>query len=109
MIDWYGTPYTSLLHVVERYRLIEYEAAKGAEERTAKELIRMNTTVIAGKQPASDRAALRISGATGLAVAPDYKGKGLQLQFTIEDEGAFTMPWSATITLPLSLRLCRSE
>jgi hypothetical protein len=43
-------------------------------------------------------AALSISGATGLAVAPDYKGKGLQLQFTVEDEGVFTMPWSATIT-----------
>jgi hypothetical protein len=27
----------------------------------------------------------------------DYKGKALQLQFTIEDEGVFTMPWS-TIT-----------
>ena len=98
MIDWYGTPYTTLLHVVERYRLLEYESAKEAEERTAKELLRMNTTVIAGQQPASDSAALRISGATGLAAAPDYKGKGLQLQFAVEDEGVFTMPWSATIT-----------
>jgi hypothetical protein len=98
MIDWYGTPYTTLLHVVERYRLIEYEAAKEEEERTAKELSRMNTTVITGKQPASDSAALRISGATGLAVSPDYKGKALQLQFTVEDEGVFTTPWSATIT-----------
>jgi hypothetical protein len=98
MIDWYGTPYTTLLHVVERYRLIEYESGKEAEEWTAKELLRMNTTVIGGKQPASDSAALRISGATGLAAAPDYKGKGLQLRFTIEDEGVFTMPWSATIT-----------
>jgi hypothetical protein len=25
-------------------------------------------------------------------------GKGLQLQFTVEDEGAFTTPWTATIT-----------
>jgi hypothetical protein len=98
MIDWYGTPYTTLLHVVERYRLIEYESAKEAEERTAKELLRMNTTVIAGKQPASDSAALRISGATGVAAAPDYRGKGLQLQFTVEDEGVFTGQWSAIIT-----------
>jgi hypothetical protein len=32
--------------------------------------------------------------------APDrnYKGKGLQLDFTVEDTGVFTMPWSATIT-----------
>jgi hypothetical protein len=60
MIDWYGTPYTSRLHVVERYRLIEYEAAKEAEERTAKELLRMNTTVIAGKEPASERRAAHL-------------------------------------------------
>ena len=25
-------------------------------------------------------------------------GKGLQLHFTVEDEGVFTMPWSATKT-----------
>ena len=28
----------------------------------------------------------------------DYRGKVLQLQFTVEDEGVFTMPWTATIT-----------
>jgi hypothetical protein len=26
------------------------------------------------------------------------RGKHLQLQFTVEDEGVFTMPWSATVT-----------
>ena len=26
------------------------------------------------------------------------KGKALQVQFTVEDEGAFTMPWSAAVT-----------
>jgi hypothetical protein len=34
----------------------------------------------------------------GLPVDPDYKGNGLQLQITVEDEGVFTMPWSATVT-----------
>jgi hypothetical protein len=29
---------------------------------------------------------------------PDYRGKVLQLEFRVEDEGVFTMPWSATIT-----------
>ena len=33
-----------------------------------------------------------------LPIDSDYKGKGLQLQFTVEDEGVFTMPWSATVT-----------
>ena len=29
---------------------------------------------------------------------PNYRGKYLQLQFTVDDEGVFTMPWSATVT-----------
>src|ERR1700693_2844194 len=33
MTDQYGTPYTQALHVVERYRLIDYEAAKEDQER----------------------------------------------------------------------------
>jgi hypothetical protein len=75
MIDWYGTPYTNALHVVERYRLIDYEAAKEGLERDAKE-----------NQP--------FPGIRD----PNYRGKHLQLNFTVEDEGVFTMPWSATIT-----------
>jgi hypothetical protein len=75
MIDLYGTPYTKALHVVERYRLLDYEAAKEGLERDAKE----NLSVQEGR----DR---------------DYRGKYLQVQFTVEDEGVFTMPWSATIT-----------
>jgi hypothetical protein len=76
MIDMYGTPYTRALHVVERYRLLDYEGAKEAQERAGKENVR-----IPGWEP-----------------APNYKGKGLQLQFTVEDEGVFTMSWSATVT-----------
>jgi hypothetical protein len=72
-VDWYGTPHTKALHVVERYRLIDYDAAKEGWERDAKENFR--------GQP-----------------APNYKGKYLQLQFTVDDEGAFTMPWIATMT-----------
>jgi hypothetical protein len=29
---------------------------------------------------------------------PAYRGKYLQLLFTVEDQGVFTTPWSATIT-----------
>lgn len=79
MIDWYGTPYTDALHVIERYRLIEYEAAKEADDRTARELRRLPT-------------------GNGLTPDPDYKGKALQLQFTVDDPGVFTMAWSSTIT-----------
>jgi len=80
MVDIFGTPYTEALHVVERYRLLDYEAAKEAQERGYKENRRL---------PFND---------SGLSVDPNYKGKGLQLQFTVEDEGVFTMPWSATMT-----------
>jgi len=74
MIDLFGTPYTDKLHVVERYRLLDYEAAKDGLARAAKELWRP-----AGPPPS------------------DYKDKYLQVDFTIEDEGAFTTPWTASV------------
>jgi hypothetical protein len=81
MVDQFGTPFTDALHVVERYRLIDYEAAKEAQERVAHENWRQLSTNSEGWEPDAN-----------------YKGKGLQLEFTVEDEGVFTMPWSATIT-----------
>jgi hypothetical protein len=81
-IDQYGTPFTQALHVVERYRLLDYEAAREAQQRGANE------------NPRGGGAAV----AEGWAGDPNYKGKGLQLQFTVEDEGVFTTAWSATKT-----------
>jgi hypothetical protein len=75
MIDLYGTPYTEKLHVIERYRLVDYEDAKEGLERDAKE----------NQRPP-------------VGIDRSYRGKHLQLYFTVEDEGVFTMPWSATIT-----------
>jgi hypothetical protein len=80
MVDVYGTPHSPALHVVERYRLLDYVDAKEAEERGEKENLGL---------PMAD---------SGIARDPEYKGKGLQLQFTVEDEGVFTTPWSATVT-----------
>jgi hypothetical protein len=37
MIDLFGTPYTKSLHVVERYRLRDYDDVKDAIERNKKE------------------------------------------------------------------------
>jgi hypothetical protein len=65
MVDWFGTPFTHALHVVERYRLIDYEAARGGQIR---------------------------------GLNADYRGKGLQLHFTVEDEGVFTAPCTAIVT-----------
>ena len=82
MIDMFGTPYTEALHVVERYRLLDYEAAKEGLERAAKENFRLPPDAIP-----------RVGDSD-----PNYRGKHLQLKFTVEDEGVFTTPWSATIT-----------
>jgi hypothetical protein len=81
MIDWFGTPFTEALHVVERYRLLDYEATKEAIARDAKEHFQM------------------LNPDNGPLADPNYKGKGLQIHVTIEDEGVFTTPWTATVTL----------
>jgi len=76
MVDWFGTPRTSALHVVERYRLVDYDDAKDGLSRDAKENF--------GVQPE--------------IIDPNYKGKHLQLRFTVEDKEVFATPWTATMT-----------
>jgi hypothetical protein len=78
MIDWYGTPYTQALHVIERYRMVDYAAAKEGFDRDAKE-----HNPVPGIKDAN------------------VKAKYLQLQFTVEDEGVFTTPWTASMTYVL--------
>jgi hypothetical protein len=75
MVDWYGTPHTEALHVVERYRLLDSQSAKDGFERDAKQ-----HNVADGMRNANSR------------------GKYLQLQFTVEDKNVFTTPWTATMT-----------
>ena len=79
MLDMFGTPFTEALHVVERYRLLDYEAVKEWNERGQSEYRR-------GER--SD---------PGFTRNPGYKGKGLELQFTVQDADVFTVPWSARI------------
>jgi hypothetical protein len=81
MADNLGTPQTPAMHVIERYRLVDYEAARAGQIRGLQE----NFYVAAG-------------GDAGAPLDPNYRGKGLQLQFTVEDDGVFTTPWSATVT-----------
>jgi hypothetical protein len=85
-IDQYGTPFTKALHIVERYRPIDYEAARAAWELGGKENGRGGGI------------------GEGWAADPNYKGMGLQLQFTVEDDGVFTTPWSATKTYRRAFR-----
>lgn len=76
MIDLFGTPYTDKLHIVERYRLRDWDDVKDAFERNNKENWLFQ----------------------GDVWTPRRDGKFLQLQVTIEDEGVFTTPWTATLT-----------
>jgi hypothetical protein len=76
MVDMYGTPYSRALRVVERYRMVDYAEVQAAQARNAKEHRRVTDT----------------------AADLSYRGKHLQLVFTVEDEGVFTTPWSGVIT-----------
>jgi hypothetical protein len=80
MVDNYGSPQTDSLHVVERIRLIDGDAAKRAAAETER---------LAG------RVELEMGGAS---IDENYLGKGLQVVFTVDDPAVFTMPWSAAVT-----------
>jgi hypothetical protein len=92
MVDRYGTPQSAQLHLVERYRLIDVAAAKAAMDR-------------------HEKRAGRVGGPPGaIPMDPNY-GRGLQLVYTVEDPGVFTMPWSAQVTyrrttLPWTEQIC---
>jgi len=83
MVDSYGTPHSDALHVVERYRLIDYADAEAAAVRSERENRRLLANNVLGN---------------GVGIDLNYKGKALQVQFTVEDENIFTMPWSAVTT-----------
>ena len=79
MIDWFGTPQTPALHVVERYRLIDYDQAQEGVQRAFKD----NVLPQFNNPPVVDF---------------NSKAKWLQLVFTVDDPNVFTTPWSATVT-----------
>ena len=81
MVDQYGTPHSEELHVVERYRLVDDAAAKASSARNDREYGRADG-------PAAD----------GVFVDYAYKGKGIQVEFTVEDPVMFTTPWSGSVT-----------
>jgi hypothetical protein len=80
-VDWYGTPYSDALHVVERYRLINQDGAKAAARKHDLQYRR-------GSRP----------NPNGVVLDPDYKGKGLQVELTVEDSVMFSTPWTAFVT-----------
>jgi hypothetical protein len=83
MIDSYGTPYSEALHLVERYRLIDFDEGRAAAAQSERENRRLIADSLTGN---------------GVGIDPEYTGKALQVRFTVEDERVFTTPWSATTT-----------
>jgi hypothetical protein len=81
MVDIYGTPFSRKLHVIEKFRLVDYATAKSFADRGEAE----NG---------------RVAGDNGDGVEIDIsdRGKGLQLEVTVEDPDMFTQPWSGTVT-----------
>jgi len=92
MVDRFGTPQSKAMHVVERYRLIDAEEARRAQER-------------------HEQTAGRVGGPTGnTSFVPGYK-KGLQVHVTVEDPNTYTAPWSGDVTYlrtqePWDERIC---
>ena len=79
VLDQFGTPFSDALHVVERYRMIDYADARRAQDRALREY----------GPPATEQGAI---------VDRNYKGKGLQVRFTVEDKNMFVKPWSGLAT-----------
>jgi hypothetical protein len=86
MVDWYGTPHSASLHVVERYRLIDGEAARDAQRKHESSYLVPGMPAPPGSPPVNSR------------LDPDIDSKGLQVEITVEDPIMFTTTWSALVT-----------
>ena len=78
-VDAFGTPHSKALHVIERYRLIDGEAAAEGQRKNG---------AVYRPNPPYGRG----------TIDPDTAKKGLQVEFTVEDDGVFTTPWSGRVT-----------
>jgi hypothetical protein len=78
-VDPFGTPHSKALHVIERYRLIDGEAAAEGQRKNG---------AVYRPNPPYGRG----------TIDPDTTKKGLQVEFTVEDDGVFTTPWSGRVT-----------
>jgi hypothetical protein len=81
MSDNFGSPQSEAMHVVERYRVIDYAEAKAAFDANEKDFGRVDT-----------------ANGNGVFIDFDYRGKGLQLEFIVDDPNVFTAKWGAKVT-----------
>jgi hypothetical protein len=86
MIDVHGTPFSTALHVIERYRLIDGAMARDLQ------LKHEGTYLGAGRSsPFTNESGRGI-------IDPDTTKQGLQVEITVDDPATFTTPWSALVT-----------
>ena len=78
MADGYGSPQSEVLHLVERYRLLDAGVVREAATR-------------------HEKATGRAGGGMGAMPIDETYDKGLQVEFTVEDPVNFTTPWSAQV------------
>ena len=90
MVDYYGTPFSPALHVIERYRLIDGEAARVVHRNYYPD----RASAIGGPRDPFD---------------PDMTKKGLQVEVTVEDPGMFTTPWSGLVTFRPTIEVWEEE
>lgn len=79
--DQYGSPQSAAMHVTERYRMVDGDTMLRAFAQNEKEYGRADG-----------------ENGNGVFYDPNYKGPGLQLQYTVEDPNVFTAPWSQMVT-----------
>jgi hypothetical protein len=85
MVDLYGTPFSSALHVIERYQLID-----GAK---ARDLQLTHESAYFGAGTLNP-----MTNEYGIKIDPDSIKPGLQVEIIVDDPPTFTTPWSAFVT-----------
>jgi hypothetical protein len=103
--SWYGNSVghyegnTLVIDVWGRLLCSTCTAHRAAPRCTWWNVIGCSTTMPLKKHRNAARQDLsRLGRDPGLVPDPNYMGKGLQLEFTVEDDSVFTSPWSAAVS-----------
>jgi hypothetical protein len=84
MIDRFGTPFSSALHVIERYRLIDGKLAQDLQQKHIRNYF-LHGSPYRNTYGMGD-------------IDPDTTKPGLQVEITVDDPVMFTTPWSGFVT-----------